>query len=543
MSSLKLRALAGVCALVSAAGLAASASAQTVTTISGGGSTLLGPYWAQAVLCFDNDTGNKTYLLKGNPVSSATTLATTESGCPHNKNNLIQFDATGSGTGQAGLLSHAAVISDTAEGIMFGNTASGGQVFPSIQYGISDNSLVNADLVAYDKGTNASEVLSFNGNSGTFSSATSYQGLTFDSTGTTTGGSTGADYPVAKPLYGPLIQFPASIDPVAVTFNPKFGTSSTFNIQNGGVLELSKAAYCGIFTGSITDWNNATLTALNGGVSLTGGVSVTINMFGRSDSSGTTSIFTRHLATVCGSTDYTSGTTTLPAALINPNQSSGNAAGLFNTASGSTGVAAAVNATKASIAYIGADFVSPASAKTGATPGFVLPAAALQNSSGNFEVPTGATALASFATLAPPQSTSTGAFNSSDTTSDRRDPTQWVQSTAANVPLANPTASGGYPIVGTTNFIAYTCYANAAQLATLENFLTFGSTVLAGDILNDASLGQLPSSNPSVPATWTNAIKGTFFPGGDAASLNLFFATAGSGSANTACSASGVVGG
>ncbi|MGC1303347.1 MAG: substrate-binding domain-containing protein [Caulobacteraceae bacterium] len=527
MSNLKLRALAGACALLGAAGLSGAARAQTTTTLSGGGSALAAPYWAQAVLCFDNDTQNKTYLLKGVPAVSALTLATTEIGCPHNKGSLIQYDSTGSGTGQAGLFAHAAVISDAAEGVMFGSTDAAGEtaVYTSIQYGLSDSSLGGTDLATYEVGTGNTLTTIFFGNSASYTAPATYQGLTFSGDAPHVAGADA--YPIPAQLYGPLVQFPVTIDPIAVTFNPTFGSGQTFNIQNGNVLELSKAAYCQIFAGVITDWNDPALTTLNDGVSLTGGTEVLIRPIGRSDSAGDTAIFTRHLATVCGTTaggplagnPYASGTMTLPAGVF----------GLFTMADGATGVANAVKSTPASIAYIGADFVSPASAKTGATPGFTLPAAALQNNAGNFERPTGATALAAFGALTPPQSNSDGSFNPADATSDRRDPTQWVQSMAAGVPLANPTALAAYPIVGTTNFIAYTCYANAAQLTALKNFLTFNAQTLAGDFLNDASLAQLP-------ANWITAIGNTFLTDtGEASELQLYFAMAGAGSTNSNC--------
>jgi len=129
---------------------------------------------------------------------------------------------------------------------------------------------------------------------------------------------------------GAPIEFPLYVLPVAIGFSPAYGfntatnTVYTLNIQatqsiNGSTvpeLKLSKRVYCGIFNGYITNWNDAKITALN---TATVGKTVTavsladkndttrwaadglpIRLVGRLDNSGTTDIFTRHLATVCG---------------------------------------------------------------------------------------------------------------------------------------------------------------------------------------------------------------------------------------------------
>jgi hypothetical protein len=66
MSNLKLSALAGACALLGASSLAAT-SAHAATQISGGGSSLLAPFWVQAANCYDTD--NTTYFIAGAPVT------------------------------------------------------------------------------------------------------------------------------------------------------------------------------------------------------------------------------------------------------------------------------------------------------------------------------------------------------------------------------------------------------------------------------------------------------------------------------------------
>lgn len=131
---------------------------------------------------------------------------------------------------------------------------------------------------------------------------------------------------------GASVQFPLYVVPVALGYSPVYaiGTSNgktyTFNIQNGGTLHLSKRAYCGIFNGTIKNWNSPYITATNIGVTGTvkgkpvnGAIALfdttndtaarwsaegaPIRLVGRADGSGTTDIFSRHLASVCGSAD------------------------------------------------------------------------------------------------------------------------------------------------------------------------------------------------------------------------------------------------
>ncbi len=563
MSNLKLRALAGVCALLGASNLAA-ASAHATTTINGGGSSLLAPYWSQAVDCFDSD--NTTYFVKGVPVTTATPLATTPV-CGPTTGTIINFDSTGSGTGQLGLFAHDAVIGtglDAQGGFIgassaldFGTKIGGGndtlgnpnvEVFASIQYGLSDNSLVGTDLATYDKGTGGVLTTTFNGDSATFTAPSTYQGATFVSGASThNGGTNSTVYPIPLAVYGPLVQFPASIDPVALAYNPTYkssnGNTYSFNIQvaptndttntNGG-LPLDQAAYCKIFTGQITDWGDPALKALNNNVSLKNtadnGTAAPITIVGRSDSSGTTSIFTRHLAAVCGSISTafgSAGATTLPSAVTSLSN--------FVPGNGSSGVASAIHNAPGAIGYLGPDFALPFVNATGANT-FGLNVAGLKNAAdGNFYEPTPATALTAFGTLLPPQSDSSGNFNAA-TTSDRRDPTQWVQSTASSSALANPaaTTAAAYPIVGTSNFIAYTCYASSTSVTALINFFNHvGTNAGEAGILSNAGLAALPGA-------WQTAISQTFLaPTATGTNptkpLKLFFATAGSGSTNSNC--------
>lgn len=128
----------------------------------------------------------------------------------------------------------------------------------------------------------------------------------------------------ASSFGGPAIQIPLFVVPVAIAYDSEYGLNKsghpmTLNVQytgnyNGTVisaLRLSTQAYCSIFNGDITNWNDAQLTALNKKVPLYDPVNdtlarwnadgVPIRLVGRMDNSGTTDIFTRHLAAVCAS--------------------------------------------------------------------------------------------------------------------------------------------------------------------------------------------------------------------------------------------------
>lgn len=131
----------------------------------------------------------------------------------------------------------------------------------------------------------------------------------------------------AAPTAGAAISFPLYLLPVAIAYSTVYGTNAAgqpmvFNARGRGIapaggtaaaaIKLSKAAYCGIFNGTLTNWNNSTFTVLNGNTPLFDTVNDTatrwaadgapIRIVGRLDRSGTTDIFVRHLAAVCNPT-------------------------------------------------------------------------------------------------------------------------------------------------------------------------------------------------------------------------------------------------
>jgi ABC-type phosphate transport system substrate-binding protein len=170
------------------------------------------------------------------------------------------------------------------------NTVNGDNRWSHIQYAFSDAPIAASDLATYNTTNNA---------------------VTFA---------------------GPAVQFPLFVLPVAIAYDQQYGTNKNgkgmvFNTQysaaysNGSTISsmrLNAAAYCGIFNGSITNWNDPALTALNKKVPLFDPTNDTlarwttdgapIRLVGRLDNSGTTDVFTRHLAAVCSNPAIYSGT-------------------------------------------------------------------------------------------------------------------------------------------------------------------------------------------------------------------------------------------
>ncbi|MGZ8371241.1 MAG: substrate-binding domain-containing protein, partial [Caulobacteraceae bacterium] len=339
-------------------------------------------------------------------------------------------------------------------------------------------------------------------------------------------------------------------------------TEYTFNIRTpradgSGGLRLDADAYCKIFNGQITNWNDPALKALNGGKSLkdpddptsAASWSVPMQIVGRLDSSGTTSLWTRHIAAVCGGlagNAYADSTSTLPASLQGPvydktqaNTTVSEVAGKYVLADGNGGVAKYVDFTQAPganagdevtqgrIAYLGPDYTLPSVTSVGgAAAAYNLVTATLKNSSGAWVAPSGTAARISYGAILPPDSNANGTYDAgSSDVRDRANPQDWVEPASKTSALANPTAAKGYPIVGTSNFLAYNCYASAGSVKVVTGFLQWYNS---SGVVTDANLGILAKSGFSaLPPAWRTAIKETFVKNGSGLGLNI--SKAGSG--------------
>lgn len=337
---------------------------------------------------------------------------------------------------------------------------------------------------------------------------------------------------------GPAIQLPFAGAAITVAFDPVYkrvrnadGTISNFSYQftdrgdGSGGIRLSRAAFCGIFSGTITRWTDAAITGPNGGPvwpdpadptapADTRGRNITVTV--RDDDSGTTALFTRALRAQCPAT-YTS--TVLPNGFSqsfpgNPtpnsipatptgnlafnstcdvNQGNTRFAGLWVYARGNEGVAFCLNsrnpaaaagsvAINGRIGYVSQSFALP-TVVTAPFAGYALQTADVANQLGEFVAPTPASATIGLGAFPIPAGAA------------RANPLNWVASPSGADPVANPVSdpnvSGSYPIVGTSNLLLYTCYRTPAIAGALANA---SSTTVPG-FLNWFYAPQLNDAN------------------------------------------------
>jgi ABC-type phosphate transport system substrate-binding protein len=341
------------------------------------------------------------------------------------------------------------------------------------------------------------------------------------------------------------------------------------NTDKSGGLKLDMPTLCAIFNGAIVNWNDPALVALNAGQSLqdpadTGPFSVPIELVGRADGNTVTSILYRALAAQCAGT-YTepasapggsptpltyanqyaaSGGVTPPAGLIGQTWSGSGPTltpmpGLFTVVQGAAGVAAYLgmpltvgpvnrSVTTGKLGYLSPDYALTPVNNTYLN-GYKLNIADLVVGGVAIE-PTRQAAEAVFASLPPPQSDSDGNYLATATAAGLRSaPQDWAEPIATTetlgtgvtqpTPLADPNANLSpatplYPIVGTSNFLFYTCYANPAVAAAIRGYLTnFETNRNFTSLLLGA--GFAPTSK-----AWAKAILATFVTPVTAAEAN-----------------------
>jgi ABC-type phosphate transport system substrate-binding protein len=171
--------------------------------------------------------------------------------------------------------------------------------------------------------------------------------------------------------WGQPFEFPTIGGPIVFGFRPQDFKA------NVSTIKLSTWTYCAIVNGTISDWNDGAITADNG-KSVTGGVSQTITFFFRSDSSGTSYLFTNHLNTACNVTfkaPYNAppyGSSSRSAAwpfgvnMVWPGPgSSGDPNPHFIGESGNPGVLAAIQSTPFATGYLEGAWAASANPKVG----------------------------------------------------------------------------------------------------------------------------------------------------------------------------------
>jgi len=221
------------------------------------------------------------------------------------------------------------------------------------------------------------------------------------------------DEQIAKVKQG-VVLIPATAGSIVLAYNLP-------GVEN---LKLSRDAYAGIFLGKITKWNDPAIAKTNKGVKLP---DTAITVCERSDGSGTTFVFTKHLSTINSDfkTQVGEGTTvTWPIGVAGK---------------GNDGVTALIKQTPGAIGYV----------EYGYAKNNKLTYAQLQNKSGAFVA---ATAESGAATL-----------NS----------TQFPPEILRAWP-SDPDAKEAYPISTFTWLLLYKKYDNKEILGALKKFVTYG---------------------------------------------------------------------
>jgi phosphate transport system substrate-binding protein len=199
----------------------------------------------------------------------------------------------------------------------------------------------------------------------------------------------------------------------------------TYNLEGVKDLKLSRKAYSGIFLGTVTKWSDPLIAKDNMGANLPDGP---INVVVRNDSSGTTYVFTKHLAAINPAFAKKVGVDTMPNWPVG------------TRSKGNEGVTASIQTTPGAIGYV----------EYGYAKGTKLPAALLENHDGKFVEATPESGQAALASTKLPENLI--AWN------------------------PDPAGKGAYPIVTFTWLIAYKEYDDAKKADALKDVIHYGVT-------------------------------------------------------------------
>ncbi len=197
-----------------------------------------------------------------------------------------------------------------------------------------------------------------------------------------------------------------------------------YNLDGVKSVKLSRETYCGIADGSIKKWNDEKIKKDNAGATLP---DIDVKLVYRSDGSGTTAIFTKHLEKACPNWKAGSGKTI---------EWTPDATG----AKGNEGVTALIKQTKGAIGYTEYSFAK----QNG------LEMATLQNKAGEFVAPTPESAAKALSGVKMPEDFS--------------------------LSVPDPEAKEAYPIVSLTWLLFYTKYEDAAKADALKRFTKWALT-------------------------------------------------------------------
>jgi phosphate transport system substrate-binding protein len=217
-----------------------------------------------------------------------------------------------------------------------------------------------------------------------------------------------------------------------------------YNLEGVPELKLSREAYAGIFLGKVTKWNDPLIAKANPDAKLP---DIPINVVVRADSSGTTFVFSQHLAAI--SPEFAKS----PGVNMMPNWAVG------TRSKGNEGITASLRTTPGSIGYV----------EYGYAKGQRLPMVALENKAGKVVMASTLSAQASLAAVQMPD-----------------DLMAW---------LPDPAGDDSYPIVTFTWVLCYKRYEDANKLRAVKAVIEYGLT--EGQKCSE-QLGYVPLPAPVV---------------------------------------------
>jgi phosphate transport system substrate-binding protein len=209
------------------------------------------------------------------------------------------------------------------------------------------------------------------------------------------------------------------------------GVAYNLNLPAGARLHLTGPVLARIFLGQITSWNDPAITALNPGIDMP---PAPITVVHRSDSSGTSYIFTNYLSSTDPTWAAKVGTSKTPKWPVGEG------------AEGNGSVAATVYRTPWSIGYIEQAY----------SRGLLLPFAAIRNQAGNYVIPTAHTVAAA---------------------ADQK-----PHITPTDFAIVNQPGASSYPITGYSWALVYAHQPNQAtgqRLVTMLDWLTHAGQAYA----------------------------------------------------------------
>jgi phosphate transport system substrate-binding protein len=222
---------------------------------------------------------------------------------------------------------------------------------------------------------------------------------------------------------GPSVQVPVALGAEVVVYN--------LVLPGGQRLHLTGPVIARIFLGQITNWRDPAITALNPGIDIPNGP---ITMVHRSDSSGTTYIFSNYLSSVDSTWAARVGT----GKTLNWPAGEG--------AEGNAGVGSAVYSTPFSIGYVERTYAH----------GSLLPFAEIRNRAGNYTIPSTESITAAAA--------------------------QKPHINPADFSIVNQPGANSYPITGYSWALIYThqpSQATGQELVTMIDWLTHSGQAYA----------------------------------------------------------------